>query len=129
MRLCSSLALLSFFALTAAAQPPISSVAIGLYGKDEKVQLAPAFINSVNDYLHRYEPTLVTKQDDYVKMRVDYDFLYDIEMRINADDYEIKVTLAQKISSVGKAQKQAAHLSSGVYRTMERAMLRRERLR
>lgn len=113
----------------ASVQPPVSSVAIGLYDKDEKAQLVPGFINSVNDYLHRYEPILVTRDTDHVKMRVDYDFLYDVELTIHGDDYEIKVTLAQKTSSLGKARKQAAHLSSGVFRSMERSLMRQKRIR
>jgi len=82
-----------------------------------------------NPYLHRYEPTLVTREDDFVKMRVDYDFIYHVELKVDAKGYEVKVSLAQKTSSLSKAQKQAAHLSSGVFRTMEKSLMRRSRSR
>lgn len=62
-------------------------------------------------------------------MRVDYDFIYHVELKINAREYEVRVSLAQKTSSLSKAQKQAAHLSSGVFRTMEKSLMRRGRMR
>jgi hypothetical protein len=129
MKFWSALACLVLFADSASAQPSVSSVSIGLYDPDERVELAPAFINAVNAYLHRYEPSMITREDDHVRMRVDYDFIYHVELKINAKDYEVKVSLAQKSTSLRKAQKQAAHLSSGVFRTMEKSLMRRGRSR
>ena len=129
MKFLSILAVMVLCTTAAFAQPPVTSLAIGPYHEDEKPQLVPAFINSVNDYLHRYEPQLVTKEADTAKMRVDYGYLYDVELVINADNYEIRVRLAQKTSNLKKARKQAAHLSSGIYRTMDRHFLRSSRLR
>jgi hypothetical protein len=129
MKLSAVIAVLALSTTASFAQPPVTSLAIGLYHEDEKAQLVPAFVNSVNDYLHRYEPQLVTREADYAKMRVDYGFLYDVELKINADNYEVRVRLAQKTGNLKKARKQAAHLSSGVYRTMERYFLRSSRMR
>ena len=129
MKLWSFVAFMGLFAGAALAQPKVSSFSIGLYEKEERAQLEPAFINAVNAYLHRYGPSLVSKEEDHVKMRVEYDFVYSIELKINADNYEVSATLAQKTSSLNKARKQVAHLSSGVFRTMEKSLMRSLRLR
>jgi hypothetical protein len=123
-------ALLSSFLLGAsAAAQGISSLAIGLHDANEKALLGPAFIGAVNGYLRRYEPKLVLRNPEFVKMQVDYDYLYDIELTINAEDYEIRVTLAQDVIREGKAQKLAAHLSSGVHKAMEKSLIRGTRAR
>jgi hypothetical protein len=127
-------ALLAIILATLAAnasgeETKISSLAIGTHRPGEKAMVAPAFINAVNDYLARYEPRLLEKSPTYVKMMVDYDFDYAVELRVNEQDYEITVTLEQKTSRHSKAQKQAAKLVSGVRRTMERSMARNARAR
>lgn len=91
--------------------------------------LAPAFINAVNRYLQRYEPRLLDRQDESVKMLVDYDFDYGIELRVKDQEYEITVTLEEKTSRRDKAQAQAAKLASGVHRTMENYLIRSARSR
>lgn len=118
-----------FVSSAVAAQDGISSLAIGVYDPTEKTLLAPAFINSVNSYLHRYEPKLIKRDAEHVMMQVDYDYIYDVELTVNAAEYEIKVTLAQKTSATAKAQKQAAKLSSGVFRSMEKSLMRGSRVR
>ena len=117
------------FASAATALGSISSLAIGVYDIDEKPLLAPAFINSVNGYLHRYEPKLIEKGAEKVKMQVDYDYLYDVELTVSATEFEIKVTLAEETSRTAKAQAQAAKLSSGVLRAMENSLMRSSRVR
>ena len=86
-------------------------------------------MNSVNSYLLRYEPKLIKKDVEHVVMQVNYDYVYDVELTVNATEYEIKVSLAQKTSRAAKAQKQAAKLSSGILRAMENSLLRGSRVR
>jgi len=107
----------------------ISSLAIGIYRPGEKAMLAPAFINAVNGYLSRYEPRLIERGAAHVKMMVDYDFDYAIEIQVNDQEYEITVTLEQETIRHSKAQKQAAKLASGVYKTMANSLLRDARAR
>ena len=107
----------------------ISSLAIGVHRPDENGMLAPAFITAVNRYLSRYEPRLVERSAIYVKMMVDYDFEYAVELRVNDQEYEITVTLAQNTSRLSKAQKQAAKLVTGVHKTMENYLVRNARAR
>lgn len=121
--------LASFVANASGTQHEVSSLAIGIYDPNETALLAPAFINSVNRYLRRYGPQLLERSDKHVKMRVDYDYLYDVELHVNPENYEIRVTLAQEVSREEKAQKQAAKLSSGVFRSMESHLVRGTKVR
>jgi hypothetical protein len=107
----------------------ISSLAIGVYRPSEKAMLAPAFINAVNGYLARYEPRLIERGLSHVKMMVDYDFDYAVELRVNDHEYEITVTLEQETSRHSKAQKQAAKLVSGVHKVMANSLMRDARAR
>ena len=111
------------------AQDKISSSAIGVYDSNERMLVVPAFIDSVNSYLRRYEPRLVEKDTDRAKMQAKYDYLYDIEIRIMDDTYEISATLAEEVRREGKAQKLAAHLATGVHRSMEKYVVRGTRVR
>ena len=116
--------LLPILAATASGEEAkISSLAIGVNRPGEKALLAPAFINAVNRYLARYEPRLLERSAARVKIMVDYDFEYAVELQVNGQDYEITVTLVQKTSRHSKAQKQAAKLVSGVHKTMEKYLV------
>jgi hypothetical protein len=121
--------LVGLVASTVLAQAPVSSKAIGFYHPDEKPLLAPMFVNSVNSYLRRYEPKLIEKGVDSVKMQVDYDYIYDVELKVIAGEYEITVTLAENTRRIDKALEQASKLSFGVLRTMERSLTRGSRSR
>ena len=112
--------LLVMLPVTASSADKISSIAIGMHKPDQKPLLVPAFINSVNLYLSRYEPKLIERSSDYVKMTADYDFDYVIELRIKDQEYEITVTLDQATKRLEAAQKKAAHLAPGVLRNMVR---------
>jgi hypothetical protein len=112
-----------------AAEGQISSLAIGIHRPGDEAMLAPAFINAVNDYLARYEPRLIERTPAHVKMMVDYDFDYAIELQVSDQEYEITVTLVEKTSRQAKAQKQAAKLASGVHKTMEKPLMRDARTR
>lgn len=114
--------LLAMLPVTASSADKISSIAIGMHKPDQKPLLVPAFINSVNLYLSRYEPKLIERSSEYVKMTVDYDFDYAVELRIKDQEYEISVTLEQPTKRLEAAQKKAAHLASGVLKNMARFM-------
>ena len=114
--------LLAMLPVAASSADKISSIAIGMHKPDQKPLLVPAFINSVNLYLSRYEPKLIERTSDYVKMTADYDFDYAIEIRIKDQEYEITVTLQQPTKRLEAAQKKAAHLASGVHKHMLRFM-------
>ncbi len=105
----------------------IFSTAIGMYEPGEKRLLAPAFVNSVNAYLHRYAPKLVSREDAHVRMQVDYDWLFDVELTVKADSYEITITLAEEPlsnTSHATARKDAAKLAPALLRRMEDELMR-----
>lgn len=127
MKLWSLVLLLSLSAVANGAEPLVTSSAVGIFDEEQKVQLVPAFTNAVYEYLRHYEPTLVTQEAEYAKLRVDYDFDYDVELMLKANVYQVKVTLAQKTHNRAKAQKQAAHLAAGVFKSMQKTLTRRVR--
>lgn len=111
------------------SQEAVSSDAIGIYDPSERPLLAPAFTNAVNSWLRRYEPRLIERKPDHVRMQVDYDFIYDVELLVQAEEFVIRVTLAEKTTRTSKARKQSAALSAGVLRSMENTLMRGSRVR
>jgi hypothetical protein len=111
------------------AQGAISSKAIGFYHPDERSLLTPVFMNSVNSYLRRYEPRLIEKSVDSVKMQVVYDYLYAVELKVVDGEYEVSVTLVENVRRIDKAHELASKLSHGVLRAMERSLTRSTRAR
>ncbi len=129
MKLWAGVVIAGLFTNAMAAQGGVSSLAVGFYDSDEKALLGPAFMKAVNAYLRRYEPRLVERRPEGVKMQVDYDYFYDIELKIKGDEYEIVVSLAEMTSRYSKAQKAASKLSAGVLRAMEKELVRGSRVR
>lgn len=104
-----------------------SSVLVGVYYPQDRASLQPIFMNSVTTWLHRYEPRLVERSDEHMRMQVKYDYLYDVELTIKTGEFEVRVTLAQPKGSAGKARKQSAALAAGVVRTMGSTLARDRR--
>lgn len=123
----AAMAIAVFLTSVAVAQGSVSSQVVGFYDSHEKPLLAPAFINAVNAYLRRYEPRLIDRGQENVRMQANYDYLYDIDLIIKSDEYEIVVTLAERTSRQSKPQKLAAHLSAGVLRAMQKELIRSSR--
>jgi hypothetical protein len=95
-----------------------SSRMTGLYAANERAILVPAFVNGVNDWLRRYEPVLVERRDDYVKMTTKYEYLFNLELFVKNGEYEIVVTIGQERYNQRKAQEISLKLAQGVYRAM-----------
>jgi hypothetical protein len=53
--------------------------------------------------------------------------LFDVELKIKAEDYEIRVTLKQYTKSRGRRVKQAKHLANGIFKEMDLNLTRRSR--
>jgi hypothetical protein len=101
---------------------------VGIYNKNKKVLLIPSFINAVNGWLGRYSPTLVTREDDYAKMTVRYKYLFNVEIFVKDEEYDIVVTLAENASS-GEIQNLAVKLSRGVCNSTSKYLIRGTRSR
>jgi hypothetical protein len=97
----------------------VSSTSIGIYHDDERILLEASFVNAVNRWLHRYSPRMIIQGDAYVKMQVKYDYLYDLELFIKDNRYEIVVTFSQPGRRPLDAQEDAVHLSTGLLKVME----------
>jgi hypothetical protein len=109
------------------AHENISSTTIGVYYENERNLLEAGFINAVNRWLRRYSPQMITRNDNYVKMQAKYDYLYDLELFVKDETFEIVVTLAQAGRRPSDARKDAAHLSGGLLKVMEDYLVRRSR--
>ena len=107
-----------FFAAPSLSKEMPSSSLIGVYQARERGSLPIIFMNSVTTWLHRYEPRLIERSDDHVRMQAKYDYLYDFELFVRDGEFEVRVTLAQKNGVKMKARGQSADLAAGVVRTM-----------
>jgi hypothetical protein len=107
----------------------VSSTSIGIYYDDERPLLEISFVNAVNRWLRRYSPRMIIQDDDHVKMQVKYAYLYDIELFVKTNSYEIIVTFAQSGRRPSDAQEDAVHLSTGLLKVMEDYITNRSHLR
>lgn len=107
----------------------ITSTSAGIYYDGEKALLEASFINAVNRWLRRYSPQIITRDDNYIKTRVKYDYLYDIELFIKENNYDVVVTFAQARRRPPDAREDAVHLSTGVAKVMEDYIANRSRAR
>jgi hypothetical protein len=96
----------------------------GTYEAGDKVLLVNSFVNGVTDWLRRYEPVLVEKRDDYVKMTTKYEYLYTLELFVKNGEYEIVATIAQERYTQRKAQSASTRLALGVYNATVRYIAR-----
>jgi len=91
-----------------------SSSQYGVYSEEDVPLLEIAFIDGVNSWLRRYNPSLTTKEAQYVKMSVVYDIRLEIELFVRDKEYEVKVTVGQRRYSPQKAQDICTKISRGV---------------
>jgi hypothetical protein len=112
---------------TSGAAP--SSYRIGIYDSSERVLLGPAYINAVSQWLRRYEPKVITREDDYVKMTFDYDYLCEAELFIKEEEYEILVTVIERAYNEKKAQEIVTKMSGGILKSTENYLVRGTRVR
>ena len=111
--------LLSLFSTAAVALDKPSAVVAGAYQPADKKLLASRFVNAVTDWLQRYEQTLITKNSEYVRMQVRYDYVYDLELSVKDDRFEIKVTGSDRARGTQNGQRNATNLAAGLLERME----------
>jgi hypothetical protein len=107
---------------------PTSNV-FGIFDANERILLRPAFINGVNQYLRRYTPSLITQNEDYVKMTAKYGYQLNIELIISDREYEIIVTIAQDSFNYNRAQNVCVRIATGVHNSFANYLVRGTRLR
>ena len=126
---CLALSCLSYAEDLPPEYRDIVSVSVGGFHSDDKQLLTKAFINAVNTWLRKYEPTLLAQEEDRVLMRASYRSLYDIELSLADGTYEISVRLAKKVLRKARAQHLATHLSTGLRELVERELAEPKRIR
>jgi hypothetical protein len=107
----------------------IVSLSIGSYHSDDKQLLAPAFIKSVNTLLRRYEPELISQDENGVRMRASYRSLYDIELAMDNGTYQISARLAKKVLKKDRAKSHATNISTGLMKLVEQELTEPKRVR
>lgn len=111
--------LLSLFSTVAVAVDNPSAAVAGTYQPADKKLLASSFVNAVNDWLQRYERSLITQNAEYVRMQVRYDYVYDLELTIKDDRFEITVTGSERARGRPNGQRNATNLAAGLLKRME----------
>ena len=115
----SGVVLLGLFSTAAVAQDKPSAAVAGAYQPADKKLLASSFVNAVTDWLQRYEQTLITRSPEYVRMQVRYDYVYDLELTIKDDRFEIKVTGSERARGTPNGERNATNLATGLLKRME----------
>jgi hypothetical protein len=115
----SGVVLLSLFSTAAVALDNPSAAVAGAYQPADRKLLASRFVNAANNWLQRYERTLITKNPEYVRMQVRYDYVYDLELSVKDDRFEIKVTGSERARGTPNGQRNATNLAAGLLKRME----------
>lgn len=107
------------------AEDAPSSTGKGSYQPEDAALLPMIFEDEAAFWLRRYEPTLVTKEDSYVKMTARYDYLCDIELFVDEGQYRIVVTIAEERYGKKRAQRVTDHLAEGIRSRVSRVLAMR----
>ena len=99
-----------------------SAVTLGLYDPEQRELLVPVFINSVNTWLRKYQPKLLSRSATGARMQVDYKSPFEIELSVKDKQYQIAVRPAAKIGNEERAQRVAGKLAGGVQQRMTKEL-------
>jgi hypothetical protein len=110
---------LSLFSIAAVAGDDVSAAVAATYRPADKKLLVGSFVGAVNSWLQRYERTLITQNAEHVRMQVRYDYVYDLELTVEADQFVIKVTGSERARGTPNGQRNATNLAAGLLRKME----------
>ena len=95
-----------------------SAVTLGLYDPEQRELLVPVFINSVNTWLRKYQPKLLSRSATGARMQVDYKSPFEIELSVKDKQYQIAVRPAAKVGNEERTQRVAGKLLAGVQQHM-----------
>ena len=101
-----------------------SAVTLGLYDPEQRELLVPVFVNSVNTWLRKYGPKLLSRSETGARMQVDYHGLFEIELSIKDKEYQIAVRPAEKVTREERTERVAAKLVSGAQKNMANELRR-----
>jgi hypothetical protein len=112
-------------AVAPVARAETSAAVAAAYQPAERKQLPSRFVGAVTRWLERYERKVLEERPDYVRMQVRYDYVYDLELTIEEDRYEIKVTGSERSRGTPNGQRNARNLAAGILKAMEEKKRRR----
>jgi hypothetical protein len=121
--------LLALSAFPANAGDGVSTSVDSTYSPAERRRIAPVFISTVTTWLQRYEHKLLTREANYVKMQVRYDYVYTLELTVTDHQYEIKVTGSDRSKGTPSGQRNADHLANGILERMAKRTQRRDEMK
>ena len=110
----------------------ISANETGRFQPEEKRVVALAFIAAVHNWLHKYQPELISRDDYHVTMQVNYDYVFDLDLTVNADTYDVKVSLGTRRmtrTDTPTVQKDADKLAHGIRAHVEDELERSGRVK
>lgn len=96
------------------SSPVFMAASYDYYYAEQKEAMVPMFVDTVNKWLRRYKPKLISRGDDKIEMQAEYDILFNIDLNLGDKTYEIDIHPAQTIEDVVSAKLAAAHLVNGI---------------
>jgi hypothetical protein len=96
---------------------------------DESSLLVASFINAVTRKYQRYSPVLLSKDSSHVSMTVDYEYLFSVELLVEAESYTITASCIAKEYDDSTAQKLSAKVAAEVLKATESFMVRGTQIR
>jgi hypothetical protein len=116
---CLTILFLALFSTAAVAWDDPSAAVAATYRPADKKLLASSFVSAVNNWLHRYEHTLISQTPEHVRMQVRYDYVYDLELTVKDDRFLITVTGSERARNTANGKRNATNLAAGLLKRME----------
>lgn len=94
----------------------------GRYPQEHTRAVMAGFVDATNNWLRRYKPRIVSRNEQRIHMQVEYEALYDITFETRAGSYRIAASPVQEPAKKARAKSVAEHLVRGVMKTMNRRL-------
>lgn len=86
----------------------------GAYVHDQRSILTDTFVRAVTSGLSMREPKILSRDESKILMQVEYDGLFNIELDVKNENYEISVYPSPNVRKKGRSMRDAERLASGV---------------
>lgn len=94
----------------------------GRYPQEHTRAVMASFVDATNNWLRRYKPRVVSRNEQRIHMQVEYESLYDITFETRAGSYRIAASPVQEPAKRARSRSVAEHLVRGVMKTMNRRL-------
>ena len=127
-RFILSIVIFCIFSMPIASQE-ISGRALGIYDENERLLLPAYFITTVTEVYRRYQAGIMERGEDYFKMQVNYGYLFDVELFVRDNEYEIIVIPVKKVLKAAQTRNLASKIAAQIFNRLEKRLVRGTRVR